>query len=63
MDLNCTYLTVTVVPVLPHQVDTVTVFIPESAFVGQGAVGDCDIIIIVVGGEGSALVVRHGVTW
>lgn len=40
-----------------------TVFIPKGAFVGQGAVGDSDIVIIVEGGEGSTLVVSHGVTW
>lgn len=40
-----------------------TVFIPEGSLVGQGAVGDSDIVIVVVGGEGSTLVVSHGVTW
>lgn len=53
----------TCVSIFPHEVDTVTVFIPEGAFVGQGAVGDSDIVIVVVGGEGSTLVVSHGVTW
>lgn len=53
----------TAVPVFPHQVDTMAVFIPEGTFVGQGAVGHGDIIIIIVGGEGPALVVGHGVTW
>lgn len=58
-----TYLTVTVVTIFPHEVDTMTVFIPEGAFVGQGTVCDGDIIVIVIGGEGSTLVVSHGVTW
>ncbi len=59
----CTYLTVTVVTIFPHEVDTMTVFIPEGAFVGQGAVGDSDVIVIVIRGEGSTLVVSHGITW
>ncbi len=58
-----TYLTVTVVTVFPHEVDTMTVFVPKGTFVGQGAVGDSNIIIVVKGGEGPALVVSHGVTW
>lgn len=58
-----TYLTVTAVTIFPHEVDTVTVFIPEGAFVGQGAVCDSNIIIVVIGGEGSTLVVSHGVAW
>lgn len=50
------------VPIFPHQVDTVTVFIPKSSFIRQGAVGDSDVIIIVIGGEGAPLVVYQGVT-
>lgn len=57
------YLTVTFVAIFPHEVDTVTVFIPKGAFVGQGTVGHSDIVIIVVSGEGPTLVVGHGVTW
>lgn len=57
------YLTVTFVAIFPHEVDTVTVFIPKGAFVGQGAVGHSDIVIIVVSGEGPTLVVGHGVAW
>lgn len=34
------HLTVVVVPVPPHQVDTVTVLVPESPLVGQSTVGD-----------------------
>lgn len=49
--------------IFSHEVDTVTVFIPEGAFIGQGAVGDGNVVVVVVGGEGSTLVVRHGVTW
>lgn len=59
----CSYLTVTFVAIFPHEVDTVTVFIPKGAFVGQGAVGHGDVVIIVVRGEGPALVVGHGITW
>lgn len=33
-------LTVIIVPISAHQVDTMTVLIPESSFVGQGTVGD-----------------------
>lgn len=58
-----TYLTVTGVTVFSHEVDTMTVLIPEGAFVGQGAVSDGNIIVIVIGGERSTLVVSHGVTW
>lgn len=58
-----TYLTVTFVTIFSHEVDTVTVFIPESAFVGQGTVGDSNVVVIVIGREGSALVVCHGVAW
>lgn len=57
------YLAVTFVTIFAHEVDAVTVFIPEGAFVGQGAVGDGDVVVIVVGREGSTLMVRHGVTW
>lgn len=57
------HLTVAVVPVSPHQVDTVAVLVPESPLVGQGAVGDGRVRVLVEGGEGSAVVVGHGVTW
>lgn len=39
------------------------VFIPEGALVGEGAVRDGDVVVVVVGGEGSTLVVGHGVAW
>lgn len=52
-----------VVPVSPHQVDTVAVLVPESPLVGQGTVGDGRVCVLVEGGEGSAIVVGHGVTW
>lgn len=58
-----THLTVVVVPISAHQVDTMTVLIPESSFVGQSAVGDGRVCVLVIGGEGSAIVVVHGVTW
>lgn len=62
-EIKCTYLTVTVVTIFPHEVDTMTVLIPKGPFVGQGAVGDSNIVIVVEGGEGATLMVRHGVTW
>ena len=58
-----THLTVAVVPVSPHQVDTVAVLVPESPLVGQGTVGDGRVCVLVEGREGSAIVVGHGVTW
>lgn len=58
-----TYLTVTRVTIFSHEVDTMTVLIPEGAFVGQGAISDSNVIVIVVGGERSTIVVSHGVTW
>lgn len=51
------------VSILPHEIHTVAVLVPEGAFVGQGAVGDGDVVVVVVGGEGSALVVRQRVAW
>lgn len=57
------YLTVAFFTVLPHEVDSMAVFIPEGALVGEGTVGDSDVVVVVVGGEGSALVVDHGVAW
>lgn len=56
------YLTVTAVTIFPHEVYTMAVFIPEGAFVGQGAVGHSNIVIVVIRREGPALVVGHGVT-
>lgn len=61
--LGRSYLTVTLFTVLPHEVHSMAVLIPESALVGKGAVCDGDVIVVVVGGEGSTLVVGHGVTW
>lgn len=57
------HLTVAFFTVLPHEVDSVAVFIPEGALVGEGAVRDGDVVVVVVGGEGSTLVVGHGVAW
>lgn len=55
-------LTVVIVPVSAHQVDTMTVLIPESSFVGQSTVGDGWVCVLVIGREGSAIVIVHGVT-
>lgn len=57
-----TYLTVTFVTVFPHEVDTVTVFVPEGALIGQRTVGDGSIVIVVKSGEGAPLVVGNGIT-
>ena len=61
MRADWTYLAVTVVAIFPHQVDAVAVLIPKGTFVRQGAVGDGDVIVVVVGGERPTLVVGHGV--
>lgn len=58
-----TYLTVTVVSIFAHEIDTVAVFIPEGASVGQGTVCDSDVVVVVIGGERSALVIGQRVTW
>ncbi len=59
---NMTYFAVIVVSVFPHQVHTMAVFIPERSLVGQSAVGDGDVIVMVIGGEGPVLVIRQGIT-
>ena len=51
-----------IVPISAHQVDTMTVLIPESSFVRQSTVGDGRVCVLVIGGEGSAIVIVHGVT-
>lgn len=60
---RATHLTVVIVPISAHQVDTVTVFIPEGSLVGQSTVGDGRVCVLVEGGEGPAIVVGHRVTW
>lgn len=52
-----------VVTISAHQVDSVTVLVPESSFVGQSTVGDGRVVVLVEGGEGPSIVVGHGVTW
>lgn len=59
----CAYLTVSGLAVLAVEVGPVAVLIPPSPFVGEGTVGHGDVIVPVLGGEGSALVVGEGVTW
>lgn len=56
------YLAVIVVSVSSHQVDSVAVLIPERPLVRQGAVGDGNVVIMIVGGKRATVVVRHGVT-
>lgn len=53
----------TVVSISSHEVDTVTVFVPEGSLVGQGTVGDGNVIVMVISGEGTTMVVGHGVTY
>lgn len=45
----CTHLAMTVISISSHKVDTMAVLIPEGTLVGQGTVGDCDVIVMVVG--------------
>ena len=58
-----TYLTMTFVSVFPHQVHAVTVLVPEGSLIGQGAVGDGGVVVVVEGGEGPSVVVAEGVPW
>jgi len=55
------YLAVAVVSISSHEVDAVAVLIPEGSLIGQGTVGDSDVVVVVVGGEGTAVVVGHRV--
>lgn len=52
----------TIVTISPHKVDTMAVLVPEGTLIGQGTVGDSDVIVIVICGEGTALVISHRVT-
>jgi hypothetical protein len=45
----CSHLAVTVIAISSHKVDAMAVLIPEGTLVGQGTVGDCDVIVMVVG--------------
>lgn len=53
----------TVISVSSHEVDTVAVFIPEGTLIGQGTVGDSDVIVMVVSGEWTTVVVCHRVPY
>lgn len=53
----------TVVSISSHQINPVAVFIPEGSFIGQSAVGDGNVVVMVVGGERPAVVVGHGVAY
>lgn len=57
------HLAVAVVSISSHQVDPVAVFIPEGSLIGQSTVGDGDVVIMVVGGERTAVVVGHRVAY
>lgn len=57
-----THLTVAVVIVSAHQIDSVTILVPESALVGQSTVSDGRVVVLVEGGEGPSIVIDHGVT-
>lgn len=56
------YLAVTIVSISSHEVDSVAVFVPEGSLIRQSAVGDRDVVVVVVGGKGTSVVVGHGVT-
>lgn len=51
----------TVVSIFPHQIHSMAVFIPERSLVGEGTVGDGNVIVIVISGKGSVLVIRQGI--
>lgn len=53
----------TVVSISAHEVDTVAVFIPEGSLIGQGTVGNGNIIVMVIGGERTTMVVSHRVAY
>lgn len=53
----------TVISISSHEVDTVAVLVPEGSLIGLGTVGDSDVVIVVVSGEGTAVVVGHRVTY
>lgn len=57
------YLAVAVVSISSHEVDTVAVLVPECSLVGQGTVGDSDVIVVVIRGKWTTVVVCHGVTY
>lgn len=50
-----------VVSVSAHEVDAVAVLVPEGSLIRQSTVGDGDVVVVVVGGEGTSVVVGHGV--
>lgn len=51
----------TVVSIFPHQIHSMAVFIPERSLVGEGTVGDGNVMVLVISGEGSVLVIRQGI--
>lgn len=53
----------TVISISSHEVDAVAVFIPESSLIGQGTVGDSNVVVMVIGGEWTAVVVGHRVAY
>lgn len=46
--MHPSYFAVAVVPVSAHDVDPVAVLIPEGSLVRESAVGDGDVVIMVV---------------
>lgn len=57
------YLAVTVISISSHEIDTVAVFIPEGPLIGQGAVGDSNVVVVVISGKWTTMVVGHRVTY
>lgn len=60
---SVTYLTVPGLAVLPVEVGPVAVLVPPGALVGHGTVGNCNVIVSVLGGERAPLVIAEGVPW
>lgn len=57
------YLAVAIISISSHEVDPVAVFVPERSLIWQGAVGDRNVVVIVVGGKWASMVVGHGIPY
>lgn len=56
------YLTMSRLSIFAIKVSPMTVFIPPRSLVGQSTVGDSDVIVLILGGERSALMIAQRVT-
>ena len=61
MEDRDTHLTVSRLAIFSIQVGPMAVFVPPGSFVGQSTVGHGDVIVSVLGGEGTALVIAQPV--